>query len=64
MNDPMLLNGKPRCTLIQSFNGLVIVIGPGGKFRKEWGTIEEANEMIEKRGWVISIVHPSLRKET
>jgi hypothetical protein len=34
MVDFRLLNGKPRATLIQRFDGSVLLLGPNGVFRK------------------------------
>jgi hypothetical protein len=63
MQDPILLNGKPRATLIQRFNGSVLVVGPKAKETLNFSCLDEAEEEVERRGWVISITHPTLREE-
>lgn len=51
---PSLLNGKPRATLIESFNGDVFIIRPG--FRKEFGkNLHGAQAFSDEQGWEISI---------
>jgi len=63
MQDLMLLNGKPRATLIQRFDMRVMVIGPRGEEILNFRSLREAEEEVERRGWVISITHPTLREE-
>jgi hypothetical protein len=61
--DAMLLNGKPRCTLIQKFDGEIVVVGPGAVDKLRFRNLEEAGAEVEKRGWVISIIHPTLQNQ-
>ncbi len=63
MVDFRLLNGKPRATVIQRFDGSVILLGPKGRkieFR-EGVTLHQIQDEIEKLGWVIGVEH--LHKE-
>ncbi len=63
MVDFRLLNGKPRATLIQRFDGSVLLLGPrGAKIEFEDGvTLHQIQAEIEKLGWVIGTEH--LHKE-
>jgi len=63
MQDPMLLNGKPRCTLIQRFNGETIVVVPGALEKLYFKNVGEATYEVEGRGWIIGVSHPTIRKE-
>jgi len=61
--DSMLLNGKPRCTLIQRLDRSFVLVGPNGKEKLEHlASIGEVEAEVEKRGWVIGLVHPNLTK--
>jgi hypothetical protein len=63
MVDFRLLNGKPRATLIQRFDGTVLLLGPKGKtvqFNMEV-TLHEIQTKVEELGWVIGVEH--LHKE-
>ncbi len=60
--DLALLNGKPRCTLIQRFAGGVLLVGPRGK-KVECKALREAEKTAGKLGWVIGVTHPSLKSE-
>jgi len=57
--DYRLLNGKPRATLIQRFDGSVVLIGP--KTRRlefESGTtMHEIMAEAELIGWVVAVEH-------
>jgi hypothetical protein len=51
---PALLNGHPKCTVIQSFSGEVFILRPG--FRKEFGKdLKDAKAFADKQGWEINI---------
>lgn len=63
MQDQMLLNGKPRCTLIQSFDGGAIIIGPRNSVKIKLKNLHDVEKTVDKLGWVISIIHPSLKKD-
>jgi hypothetical protein len=54
MADFRLLNGKPRATLIQRFDGTVLVLGPKGKKIefKDRVTLHQIQAKAEKLGWV------------
>ncbi len=61
--DFRLLNGKPRVTLIQRFDGSALLVGPEGK-KIEFNdgvTLHQIQEKVEKLGWVIGVEH--LHKE-
>ncbi len=63
MVDFRLLNGKPRATVIQRFDGSVVLLGPKGRkieFR-EGVTLHQIQDEIEKLGWVVGVEH--LHKE-
>ncbi len=50
---PELLNGKEKCTLIETMAGEGVVIGPG--FHFVFTNLEEAKSFIIKKGWEINI---------
>jgi len=66
MVDFRLLNGKPRATLIQRFDGTVLLIGPKGKkIEFEDGvTFNQIQAQLEKLGWVIGVEHLHKERET
>ena len=66
MVDFRLLNGKPRATLIQRFDGTVVLIGPKGKkIEFEDGvTLRQIQAKLEKLGWVIGVEHLHKERET
>jgi hypothetical protein len=51
--NPDLLNGHPKCTLIESFPGRVFVIRPG--FKQEFKELSEAKGFITGMGWEINV---------
>ena len=59
MVDFRLLNGKPRATVIQRFDGSVLLLGPKGvKIEFENGiTLHQVQAKVAKLGWVIGIEH-------
>lgn len=61
--DYRLLNGKPRATLIQRFDGSVVLIGPKAKRLefKSGATLHEIQAEAELFGWVVAVEH--LHKE-
>jgi hypothetical protein len=61
--DYRLLNGKPRATLIQRFDGSAFLYGPRAtKIEFEIGTaLHEIQAKAEDLGWVIAVEH--LHKE-
>jgi hypothetical protein len=66
MVDFRLLNGKPRATLIQRFDGSVLLLGPKGK-KIEFNigvTLHEVQTKVAKLGWVIGIEHLHSERET
>ncbi len=66
MVDFRLLNGKPRATLIQRFDGTAIVLGPKGKkieFEKRV-TLHQIQASVAKLGWVIGIEHLHRERES
>ncbi len=66
MVDFRLLNGKPRATVIQRFDGSVLILGPKGK-RIEFGdgaTLHQIQAKVAKLGWVIGVEHLHRERET
>ncbi len=65
MVDFRLLNGKPRATLIQRFDGSVILLGPRGrKIEFENGmTLHQIQDRVDKLGWVIAVEHLHRERE-
>jgi len=63
MVDFRLLNGKPRATVIQRFDGTVLLLGPKGeRIQFEDGvTLHQIQAEVEKLGWVIGVEY--LHKE-
>ena len=61
--DYRLLNGKPRATLIQRFDGSAVLLGPRArKLEFDIGaTLHEIQIKADQEGWVVSIEH--LHKE-
>ena len=59
MADFRLLNGKPRATLIQRFDGSTLLIGPKGeRFEFDPGTtLTEAQTKVKECGWEIAVEH-------
>ncbi len=66
MVDFRLLNGKPRATLIQRFDGSVLLVGPKGRKIefKVGATIHQIQAKVEKLGWVIGVEHLHSERET
>lgn len=66
MVDFRLLNGKPRATLIQRFDGSVLLLGPKGKKIEFNGgvTLHEVQTEVAKLGWVIGVEHLHSERET
>jgi hypothetical protein len=65
MVDFRLLNGKPRATLIQRFDGSVLLLGPKGR-RIEFEnrmTLHEIQLKVAKLGWVIAVEHLHRERE-
>ncbi len=65
MVDFRLLNGKPRATLIQRFDGTALVLGPKGKKIEFENTVtlHQIQAKIEKLGWVIGAEHLHRERE-
>jgi len=65
MVDFRLLNGKPRATVIQRFDGTVLILGPKGmKIEFEGGvTLHQIQDEVEKLGWVIGVEHLHRERE-
>jgi hypothetical protein len=59
MVDFRLLNGKPRATLIQRFDGSALLLGPKGeKIEFDFGTaLNEAQARAGEFGWEIAVEH-------
>jgi len=61
--DYRVLNGKPKATLIQRFDGSAVLLGPKArKLEFDFGaTLPEIQAKADQIGWVVAIEH--LRKE-
>ena len=59
MVDFRLLNGKPRATLIQRFDGSALLLGPKGeKIEFDFGTgLNEVQARAGEFGWEIAVEH-------
>ena len=59
MVDFRLLDGKPRATLIQRFDGSALLLGPRGeKIEFDPGTtLREAQAKAGEHGWEIAVEH-------
>ena len=66
MVDFRLLNGKPRATLIQRFDGSVLLLGPKGKkIEFEVGvTLHQIQDKVAEFGWVVGVEHLHKERET
>jgi len=66
MADFRLLNGKPRATLIQRFDGTVLILGPQGKKVefKDRVTLHQIQAKVAKLGWVIGVEHLHRERES
>ncbi len=66
MVDFRLINGKPRATLIQRFDGSALLLGPKGmKIEFQDGaTLHQIQAEVEQLGWVIGVEHLHRERET
>ncbi len=66
MVDFRLLNGKPRATLIQRFDGSALLLGPKGKKIEfeDRVTLHQIQAEVEKLGWMIGVEHLHRERET
>ncbi len=66
MVDFRLLNGKPRATLIQRFDGSILLLGPKGKKIefKDGVALHQIQAQIENLGWVIGVEHLHRERES
>jgi hypothetical protein len=59
-----LLNGRPKCTLIEAFDGKVFILAK--QFRREFINLTEAKNFVNEQGWEVNvgIIHgsPILRR--
>jgi len=60
-----LLNGKPRATLIQRFDGSAVLLGPEArKLEFDCGaTLHEIQAKADQVGWVVAIEHLNKERE-
>ena len=59
-NEKMTVNLTPRATLIQRFDGSVVLIGPNMKQKIEFETgttFHEIKDKARKFGWVVGLEH-------
>lgn len=63
--DFYLNNGKPKVTAIQRFDHLVILLGPKYGDRREFETIDDLKQYVQRRGWEINVshLHPAQNKK-
>ena len=66
MVDFRLLNGEPKATLIQRFDGTTLILGPKGKkIEFEGGvTLHQIQAKVSKLGWVIGVEHLHRERES
>ena len=64
MVDSVLINEKPRATLIQRFDGSVFLLGPkGNKIEFEIGApLQEIWAKVAKLGWLVGVEHLQRKK--
>ncbi|HVP78426.1 MAG TPA: hypothetical protein VMV04_11065 [Thermodesulfobacteriota bacterium] len=63
--DCRLLNGKPRATLIQRFDGSAVLLGPRAR-RLEFrtgATLHEIQAEADLVGWVVAVEHLHRERE-
>jgi len=60
-----LLNGKPRATLIQRFDGSAVLLGPEArKLEFDCGaTLHEIQAKADQVGWAVTIEHLNKERE-
>ena len=51
--DRELLNGNPKCTIIENFKGEVIVVRPGERW--EFESLRSAMKFVAKKRWEVNI---------
>ncbi|MFH1335712.1 MAG: hypothetical protein ABII96_04280 [Candidatus Zixiibacteriota bacterium] len=56
MRQLRLPKGKPKCTILESFDGMIIVISPNN-ITSNHGEMKEAFDFIENSSWDINISH-------
>ena len=56
MKDSGLSNIKPKCTILETFDGMIIVIGQN-IFKSKHKEMKEAFDFVEKSYWEINISH-------
>ena len=49
-----LLNGHPKCTVIERFDGTVLLIGPD-YMRGEFKSLKECKKVIGRKKWEVNI---------
>jgi hypothetical protein len=63
--DYRLLDGKPRATLIQQFDGTAVLLGPKARRLefKSGATLHEIQAEAELFGWVVAVEHRHKERE-
>jgi len=56
MKHSRLSNNRPKCTILESFDGMIIVIGPN-IVKSNHVEMKKAFDLIEKSCWEINISH-------
>ncbi len=55
--DQKLLNGNPKVTVIGTFNGEAILLGPGPSKRKKFESLDKLKVYIHEKGYEVSVSH-------
>jgi hypothetical protein len=61
MTDFRLLNGRPKATIIERFDGSILLLGPD-RSKRERPSIRSCIDFAKKKGWEVNIEH--IRKTT
>lgn len=52
---PCLLNGHTKCTFIETFDGIVVVLRPGFRHEFPYKDIKRAKKCLDRAKWEINI---------
>ena len=55
MVDLRLLSGAPKCTIIETFNGKVMMLHGGEK--KEFGSLDDCKKHVSESGFETNVSH-------
>ena len=64
--DFRLNNGKPKVTVIQRFDHLVILLGPETSKKRKFNNLEDMKHFIQRKGYEVNVshLHPGQNKKT